>query len=234
MPTDFSSQTYWQDRFTADHETFEWIGPGELLVPFLPPTIHDVADGGILHIGCGSSELSLALRRLVGDEKATSVVNLDFAPAAIEIGREREISAFGDVRMRWTTADLLNWSSLEPLAQENGSDKKYGIVVEKSCIDALSCGLDVCVEGKTYYPPDLLAIHLARLTVPGALWVVMSYSSSRFDFLKNDESEASVYWEMVGENRMKAEEKPTEGGGFKPKMWNFVYSLRRTEKEVPA
>jgi hypothetical protein len=106
--------------------------------------------------------------------------------------------------MRWTEVDLLSIQSvISTCALE-----AYSIIVDKSTSDSLACTstTEVFLPYFLYTDKDegdaslnlltsisttastlqILAVHLALLARPGARWVVYSYSSTRFDFLKNN------------------------------------------------
>lgn len=91
-PSDFSSQTYWENRFLARQTPFEWLLGVDDTTGILDPFIRDNVDpeksAAILHIGCGTSDLSWRLRDYVSCPK--QVHNVDFSVEAVNIGRRRE------------------------------------------------------------------------------------------------------------------------------------------------
>jgi hypothetical protein len=120
-------------------------------------------------------------------------------------------------RMRWTQVDLLSLKSVMSAFQSS----QYALIVDKSCCDAIACGEDVEVPlpfevyssasqclgtsgrdanslSRFVHPVILLALHLALVTLPGARWVAMSYSSNRFPFLTNPDTDEDAI-EMTAE-----------------------------------
>lgn len=170
-PPSFSSQTYWDARFTREPSPFEWLQEPEVFRDALQTAIgqyrstqaQHTADPRILHIGCGTSGVSLYLRSLVA--QPSSVHNTDFSPVAVRLGRAREAERAraeqtprqaGDDNahtMQWSTLDLLDLGHVQSLLRGPDTDTTntgpgtYDIIVDKSTCDAIACGEDIAVEG---------------------------------------------------------------------------------------
>lgn len=219
-PPSFSDRAYWDARFTRETEAFDWLLPAQSLDDAIKSCLAKTAaecstsdtskrstgQGKVLHIGCGSSELSLRLRDLV--KEPGLVWNTDYSNVAVELGNRME-------RQRWATpqtpspdsgrhvqvdaADVqsfMHWKVLDLLdnrAVQDFEPSHFDLIVDKSTSDAISCGQDVrldvscgqdnATEPATIHPLHLLANHLARLTPTHGRWIVISYSSQRFPFL---------------------------------------------------
>jgi len=136
------------------------------------------------------------------------------------------------------------------------------IVIEKSCADSIVCGEDVeipipyrlrkgavCDLTATAYvhPVCLLAIHLAALTRPGAAWIALSYSESRFNCLYGEEDgdhefrdaktrgevpDPGRLWRVIEKTQMVAQEEGMKGSVYQPKISHWLYVLRRTGEKV--
>lgn len=81
-------------------------------------------------------------------------------------------------------------------------------------------------EGKslTLSPVDLLSIHLTSLARKGTIWLVLSYSSIRFDGLPC----LSMYWDVVSRTPLKAPAgKAASATAMVPDVFHWVYVLRR-------
>ncbi|KAI1613244.1 hypothetical protein EDD37DRAFT_626938 [Exophiala viscosa] len=174
----FSSRSYWDDRFTGDQITFEWLlSVGDTIAIINGIIVNSRIDGQgvsndpkprILHIGCGTSDLSLHLRELV--RLPAQVHNVDFSEAAVEHGRMKELQSFhihpasidadrgrdGGVSgpaatevserenwMSWSTVDLLSLPSVESLVGDGG--QLYDLIIDKSTSDAIACGDNITV-----------------------------------------------------------------------------------------
>jgi hypothetical protein len=142
----FESPTYWDARFTRSPQSFDWlVAPDVLIPPLLAALAQYPASPAplVLHTGCGTSGLSNLLRCHVPPYTA---LNVDFSQRAIELGVEREREQFGsgsrDVdkyengggggigsgtvseSMRWATADLLNWESIQRVFEREQGDSR--------------------------------------------------------------------------------------------------------------
>ncbi|KAL5088312.1 hypothetical protein Trisim1_006763 [Trichoderma cf. simile WF8] len=172
MPTDFDKQTYWHHRF-ANETSFEWLLSSTDFISILKPLLINLepSSARILHLGSGTSDLHNHFRQL----GFLDVTNVDYEPLAVERGRQLEQQAFGDVKMKYSVADATK--SLLPSSNSNDrgthNNDKFDLVVDKSTADAISCGGDEQVRRMAHCVREYLA--------DDAVWVSMSYSSSRFD-----------------------------------------------------
>lgn len=153
---------YWSDRVRSegegDEQGFDWLLPSDNagFKSFITDAVKQAAaqiaaTPRVLHLGPGSSRLSLWMRDLVDDPR--HVVHLDFAESAKELGErwERELwPDAGDARMRWLTGDLLELpsvlsvpQSLEMTEQAEGREVPspilFDVLVDKGTLDAISC-----------------------------------------------------------------------------------------------
>lgn len=96
-PPAFGEQSYWDDRFKSNPKTFEWLGNGQVIHPFLAQAYESAkaidANPQILHIGFGTSDLAYHLRAHVDDPEL--IHNVDYSEVAVERGRRREREVFG-------------------------------------------------------------------------------------------------------------------------------------------
>ncbi|KAI9065884.1 hypothetical protein FKP32DRAFT_1674393 [Trametes sanguinea] len=271
MPPDYESQEYWNTRFDGEKH-FEWLGDGtDTIIPHIRSFLLDsrTNDRGsaedpprLLHVGAGTSSLSERLRELYidiygDDADENAIVNTDFAEKLVRRKREaeeaRRARAGGSRKgMQWICADALKWHELSSLRGSQG--EPFGLVVEKSTSDAISCGEDVSYSREdstlhpafkeyleaeqertlTLSPVEVFAIHLASLVRPGGLWVALTFSSTRFSFMSSIASDepprprASDYWKM---ERMLTVDAPTgmEGNAYAPVVQHYVCLMRRLE-----
>ncbi|KAH0365329.1 hypothetical protein KCU65_g6128, partial [Aureobasidium melanogenum] len=199
----FGDVEYWNNRFSQE-EQFDWLADFAVLKPWLRKTIAERSGHNekpqILHIGCGSSALSLQLRELIRSPK--QIHNVDYSSVVIGRNRRREIelleSSYAPFEPScWSTLDLLSASQILDF---RASAEGFDLIIDKSTSDAISCAEDVTVElpypisnfhtsepnhprtTRTMFPLDVLAHHLAYLANPGCQWIVLSYSASRFSY----------------------------------------------------
>ncbi|KAG9765632.1 hypothetical protein KCU73_g349, partial [Aureobasidium melanogenum] len=250
----FGDVEYWNNRF-AKEEQFDWLADFTVLEPWLKKSIAERSghDGRpqILHIGCGSSALSIQLRGLVKSPK--QIHNVDYSSVVIERNRQREIKLLNSSEATleptsWSTLDLL--SALQIL-DFGASGTRCDVIIDKSTSDAISCAGDVTIElpyrisnlpttqldhsrtTKTMFPLDLLAHHLAYLANPGCLWIVLSYSSSRFshwDDRDNTEglSHPLELWDIERHEKIEQPSDPNDTV-HRPPVMHHLYVLRRTD-----
>lgn len=168
-PPPFGEQSYWDDRFKSNPKTFEWLGNGQVIHPFLAQAYEGAkainANPQILHIGFGTSDLAYHLRAHVDDPKL--IHNVDYSEVAVERGRRREREAFGtrvdDVQAtagKNNTASTENsgsttstrpthperymrWSQVNLLDPTSllatCEPNTYSVIVDKSTSDSIAC-----------------------------------------------------------------------------------------------
>jgi hypothetical protein len=258
MPTStpsFGDLEYWNKRFTKENE-FEWLADFTVLEPCLKQAIAERTGltrrrPQVLHIGCGSSALSMQLRDLV--DSPQQIHNVDYSDVVIERNRQREneiLCSSGAKRepCRWSTLDLLSASQVLDFGGPG-----YDIIIDKSTSDAISCSEDVLVRlpyrinttGSSrschlskvaVYPLDILAIHLAYLAKPGCSWVVLSYSASRFSHLGDEVNTGglprpSELWNLERHEKIEQPPDPIDTV-HRPPVMHHLYVLRRTEVQL--
>ncbi|KAI8608921.1 hypothetical protein BC830DRAFT_1153272 [Chytriomyces sp. MP71] len=254
----FSSQSFWDARFETE-ECFEWLADTPLLTDKCASALSlplrgaraDPTSTRVLHIGCGTSRLANALRlKLCASEDggvgmaACDIVNLDYSSRAVERGEKAEEAQFGDVQMAWVVANLLDWDSLHGCLAEGAL---FRIILDKSTADAISCGANVTVSINSQQvdvePVAALALHMARVAEPGAAWIVLSYSKSRFDFLNDEGDHAGTsafakcsitkLWKLVEQVDVKVEDS-AEKKDFvhAPEVFHSLMVLERTDFHI--
>ncbi|KAJ3135967.1 hypothetical protein HK100_002155 [Physocladia obscura] len=241
---DFSAKSFWDARFETE-TNFEWLTSAETLVARVVTASSAFHEPSILHIGSGTSMLSNALRANLALDPVR-ITNLDYSPAAVERGSVMELQQFGNVRMRWRVADLLDVNLLRQTIPRGSAVQ---IIVEKSCADAISCGVDATVKlsdnSCVAVPPTVaLAVNLARISQAGAKWIALSYSKHRFDFVKPDSEEFSSIggklWRIVETSLVEPEvsnvttlQKIFIGHVvYEPKIYHTLFILERTDEPI--
>jgi SAM-dependent methyltransferase len=162
MAPDFEKQSYWRVRF-ATETSFEWLTSSATFISFVEPYLSSFRSQRILHLGSGTSDLHTYFRA----KGYLDVTNVDYEPLALERGRYIEEQLFGDVQMKYAVADVtrLHLDLPQPHA--------YDIIVDKSTVDAVSCGGEEAFIDMVWGVRKCLAA--------GGLWISLSYSAVRFD-----------------------------------------------------
>ncbi|KAF3913343.1 hypothetical protein ABW20_dc0104356 [Dactylellina cionopaga] len=166
MPPSFGDKAYWDSRFTSSSSQFDWLLPASALSSAITSTIESTTSSNsegpsILHIGCGTSDLSFHLRNLVN--RPSQVYNVDFSAVAVEVGKAKEEelgssqsqsqtfqssqNAQGDINfMRWSTLDLLSLDQILAYKSALSPGQNFSMIIDKSTSDAISCADDVVVQ----------------------------------------------------------------------------------------
>lgn len=192
MPIDFDKQEYWHRRFATETQ-FEWLVPSSTFMAIIEPHLdsllsnyhsHDYNSDSsadeplatapkVLQIGFGTSDLQNHLRA----RGLPDVLNIDYEPLAIERGRQLEKQTFGDVVMKYAVMDATELSSppadFDFPSSPNVPRSQFDLVLDKSTVDAVSCG------GQGAFLRMAGAVR--RCLAPGGVWISLSYSSARFD-----------------------------------------------------
>ncbi|KAI0347630.1 hypothetical protein BDW22DRAFT_1320428 [Trametopsis cervina] len=264
MPPDYESASFWEARFERETH-FEWLGDGRsTILPVVRDYLEEqkrrvekhpeeAGNGGVLHIGAGTSTLGEALVDLyhahfgIGEQEKEKpvVVNTDFAQQAVTRGSQHT----KDGAEVWERVDLLQWADCADLLGRRG---RFGVVVDKSTSDAVSCGADVLFhvgEDKGVHPAlrgegeeggevrmgplEVLAVHLASLVQLGGVWVVLSYSKDRFAWLSTAKIDITRFWTL---SSVKSVEAPwsgeKQGNVHLPRIEHWLYVLRRTDVDI--
>ncbi|GKU02810.1 methyltransferase 13 [Fusarium langsethiae] len=160
MAADFEKQSYWHERF-ASEKAFEWLLPSAEFTSLIEPALDrlDPDTARILHIGFGTSDLQNHFRA----RGFRHVLNVDYEPLAIDRGRDLEKKAFGDVQMHYHVQD----------ATQLDLSEKFDLVVDKSTVDAISCGGVTALRRMIDGVRNCLA--------DGGVWVSLSFSAYRFN-----------------------------------------------------
>jgi hypothetical protein len=248
----FGDLEYWNKRFTKEDE-FEWLVDYTVLEPWLKQAVAERSCPQVLHIGCGSSALSMQLRDLV--DSPQQIHNVDYSEVVVEKHRQREhnmlrSSNASTETCQWSTLDLLSVSQVLEFAE---ALKGYDVIVDKSTSDAISCSEDVPVVlpyrlttrfshrlpqsvQDTVYPLHILAINLAYLARSGCSWVVLSYSANRFSFWNDGHNtegmpHPSELWTLERHEKIEQPPDPNDNVHRPPVMYH-LYILRRTDVQL--
>ncbi|KAL1622818.1 hypothetical protein SLS54_004838 [Diplodia seriata] len=96
-PPPFAQPEYWDQRFAKNPSAFDWLLPANCLDGAIVEALEHASSPSnprprLLHIGCGTSVLSLHLRSHVEDPR--QVHNTDFSRVAVELGARWERDVF--------------------------------------------------------------------------------------------------------------------------------------------
>ncbi|GMT31125.1 hypothetical protein PFISCL1PPCAC_22422 [Pristionchus fissidentatus] len=157
----YAERDYWESRFEKESH-YEWLAGfdsyKEVLLKYINPAQR------ILHIGCGSSDLSMRLYEL----GFTNIANVDFSETLIA-SRKKEYP-----EMEWICDDITTLSQI--------TDSSYDVVLEKATIEAL------LVKEKSVWSPSSSALRtldavwaaVSRVLVPQGIFLSISFTQPHF------------------------------------------------------
>ncbi|KAF7717781.1 Uncharacterized protein PECH_007378 [Penicillium ucsense] len=245
---DYDSPQFWDARFASGQDVGEWLNPGEPLIDaFVKDLDGRFAETGTprtLHLGPGVSTLGYKIQDVYQQRgwMSWNIVNVDFSAEAVRRGLESESQKPRDQAMAWHQADLLSWNDVSKLCPLGPFD----LIMDKSTSDAIATSADrrlrldtndaddsslcpvvrevLCQIGEIDISPvDLLALHLVPLTRKGTSWMVLSYSSLRFE----NRSLVDRFWSLRCRIPLKAPSGNTCSSAYTPDVYHWLYVLDR-------
>ncbi|KAK4672072.1 hypothetical protein QC763_100930 [Podospora pseudopauciseta] len=205
MPADFEKVEYWRKRFTKE-ESFEWLTSSGSFFSILEPLLTPLSIGStVLHLGSGTSDLHVYFRRHFPQ---LQVINMDYEPLALERGKAMESNEFGNVEMGYQVQDVTL-----PLELDLGQRGKVRMVIDKSTVDAVSCGGDENVIKMAEAIHDVL-------NKEEGVWISLSFSDSRFEM---DSKRVQELFEVSVLTKVATGPKRLESD---PDIWHWCWLLR--------
>lgn len=178
---------------------------------------------------------------------------MDFSSEAVRLGREREGQKSNSENvMHWVQADLCSWQDVTQRLLPRASfdvllDKSTSDAIATSVPRIFHHSTKACEEKDifcpalrdllqdesnfkgphkilTILPVEVLSLHLVSLARKGAIWLALSYSSTRFDGLPH----LNKYWEVVSRTPLKAPSgQASSAAAMVPDVFHWLYTLRR-------
>lgn len=163
----YSCSQYWIDRYQTHQFVFDWIETFDSLSPYLTQIFssfnRDISSLSLLHIGCGTSELS---EKIYNTYNIKSITNIDASPCAIKFMYERTRQY---PEMTWLVMDAKSM----PFQKE-----KFDVVIDKCVSDALYCSKHPLNDIAIYYR------EVNRVLKNEGVFIVISYQEERIEQLK--------------------------------------------------
>ncbi|KAI9925631.1 hypothetical protein ASPWEDRAFT_114128 [Aspergillus wentii DTO 134E9] len=248
---DYDDPEFWDVKFATGQDVGEWLNPGEVLLEAVLSDLErrhstSLAAGArprVLHLGPGVSKLGTKLCEMFVERGwvGNGIVNVDFSAEAVRLGQEYESKKeVNDAMMHWQQADLRSWTDMSSLSPS----APFDVILDKSTSDAISTSPDQTYSPSSdvsttcpivneivtsqnreiaFSPVELLGLHLVPLTQKGSTWIVLSYSTMRFDNIPH----VSVYWDVVSRTPMEAPAGNVSSAAHAPKVFHWVYILQR-------
>lgn len=221
---DFSSETYWTERFSRE-KSFEWLTENEPILPLVLETVKHVLEsressssdphsGGmrLLHFGCGTSTLGSEVYASLFaafpfdlpsafSGNVLSVVDADYVASSLP-PRTGPVSLI--------QLDVLSPSSLENCTTQY-APRGWDVILDKSTADAISCGPDIYRPSPPAQGADdkvepivVLCENFAQVVRKGGRWLCISYSATRFAHLdaEQNQGDGKVGWRVVKKDQI--------------------------------
>ncbi|KAK2948981.1 putative kinase domain protein [Blattamonas nauphoetae] len=170
---DFSSLSYWEDKYEQDPGPFDWYMTYEDLESHLQPFLKEKSS--ILDIGCGTSYLPFSL----SSKGFKHVSGFDQCERLIEL-LQHEANEM-DLPLQFEHIDILNFT--------NPSRLSFDLIIDKATFDCILCSSSSYSNAKTY-----LSQIRSLLRNDGTL-VCISHSSPEFRSHIFNEDEYN--WKLV-------------------------------------
>ncbi|KAE9419698.1 hypothetical protein Angca_005816, partial [Angiostrongylus cantonensis] len=157
----YASREYWDDRF-IEERSFEWLVEFDAFKHLVLPRLK--RSSRILHVGCGTSQMSMKLYRL----GYKNITNVDFSKVVVDNGRTFH------PEMKWICEDIRSLASIP-------SDS-FDVVLEKATIESMLVG-----EKSAWNPSDnTLCIvddvlrSVTRVLTSDGIFVSVSFTQPHF------------------------------------------------------
>jgi SAM-dependent methyltransferase len=182
----YGEPTYWNRRYAAEPDPFEWYQPWSRLRPIILPVLN--GRGVALDLGCGNSGMPAELLVDGFDE----VTGFDISSVVIQ---ENERRFQSEPRLRWVCGECTNMDQL--------ATASFDVVFDKGTMDSL-----MSARPSATIIARMMA-EVVRVLKPGGLFVEISHGTpdTRQPLLSHPE-----YGWTVLENQQV--EKPTAKGTF--------------------
>ncbi|ELP92484.1 hypothetical protein EIN_523820 [Entamoeba invadens IP1] len=118
----YATETFWEDRYKTDSNTFEWLSNYEEISNILDEWLMNFKKSSrLLVTGCGTSELTQKLS-VIGNW--SDIVSMDCSPSVIEAMKKK----YPSQGVTWDVNDLTHMTY---------RDGEFSIIIDKATIDAL-------------------------------------------------------------------------------------------------
>eukprot|EP00747_Dinoflagellata_sp_TGD_P018574 gnl/TRDRNA2_/TRDRNA2_126588_c0_seq2.p1 gnl/TRDRNA2_/TRDRNA2_126588_c0~~gnl/TRDRNA2_/TRDRNA2_126588_c0_seq2.p1 ORF type:complete len:177 (+),score=15.58 gnl/TRDRNA2_/TRDRNA2_126588_c0_seq2:23-553(+) len=147
---------YWDQRYTADPEPFEWLETYSTLKSVLSELIAGNTECEILHVGCGNSMLSEAIY----DKGFRRIVNIDISKVVVDLMAKRNAQRSG---MSWLVMDATQ------MTFPSGS---FDLVLDKGVIDTFACAENWASMIDSYIDEVARVLRLAGVSLKRARFLL--------------------------------------------------------------
>ena len=205
--TDYSSITYWENRYTNEHlEIFEWYQTYETLKEKISEYIKPTDK--ILNAGCGTSKFSEDL--YIDDIK--DVTNIDFSENAIKIMTEY----YQEQQVE------MNYKKMNVCEMREFMDKTFDVVFDKALLDTVLCGENGLLT------VEKMMKEIYRVLKDEGYYIIISNA--------NEERRKLMFDQNMWEYTVMEIEKPSKVLVIEdkdPKNFHYIYVLKKAKIPEP-
>lgn len=163
MP-DYGSSAYWDERYAANEQNFDWYQDFSSLEEYIIPHLKD-KDAEILIPGCGNSTLGVSLY----DIGYTNITNIDISQ--VLISQIHDLYANRE-EMEFTTMDARNMDVIP--------EDCFDLIIDKALFDSMLCS--------TQNLADVMKLlkEVERVLKPDGVYILISHGNpeKRLSFLE--------------------------------------------------
>ncbi|CAJ1335415.1 unnamed protein product [Effrenium voratum] len=160
------SLEYWEDFYEDRRSTYDTLYGYEDLRPLLLSLVRPSRQLRVLHVGCGTSNVTQGLWR----DGFRQILNIDFSQVVVKLMSERWVEKCPDDSegVQWRHMDLTDLSQL-PAAS-------FDLAIEKFTLDAILCEAKEDLTD----PRGVAALHgLHRVLAPEGLFLSVAWGATR-------------------------------------------------------
>ena len=118
---DYGEAEYWENRYKAEEEQYEWFLPWSQTIEFIEKYVREAHIA--LNLGCGNSRMSEEMLNSGID----CVMSIDISPTVID-----------QMKRKYEKQPKLKWQVMD-CSKLDFDDESFDLVVDKGTLDALYC-----------------------------------------------------------------------------------------------
>ena len=205
--TDYSSLSYWENRYTNEHlEIFEWYQTYETLKEKIGEYFKTTDK--VLNVGCGTSKFAEDL--YIDDIK--DVTNIDFSENAIKI----MVEYYQEQQVE------MNYKKMDVCEMTEFADKTFDVVFDKALLDAMLCGENALMT------VEKMMKEVYRVLKDEGYYIIISNT--------NEDGRKLLFDNQMWEYSVMEIEKPSKVLVIEdkdPKNFHYIYILKKKVVEPP-